>query len=97
MATHPQLFRNAITIIEPWEHVGINPQGEEVQASKNVAFMAQTIAYCDSYHVRWYCLCRPKGEYLQEVSFFLLLSLPPFSLFLSFAFTIPMLPDMILA
>ncbi|NEQ40323.1 MAG: hypothetical protein F6K40_30445 [Okeania sp. SIO3I5] len=48
LATHPQLFRNAITIIEPWEHVGINPQGEEVRASKNVAFMAQTIADCDS-------------------------------------------------
>ncbi|MGD1717388.1 hypothetical protein [Dapis sp. BLCC M172] len=46
LATHPQLFRNAITIIEPWEHVGINNQGEEVRASKNLAFMTQTI--CDS-------------------------------------------------
>lgn len=48
LATHPQLFRNAITIIEPWNHVGLNALGEEVRASKNVAFMAQTIADCDS-------------------------------------------------
>ncbi|MEO1375715.1 MAG: hypothetical protein AAFW70_15645, partial [Cyanobacteria bacterium J06635_10] len=45
---HPNLFRNAISIIEPWEHVGINHLGEEVRASKNVAFMAQKIADCDS-------------------------------------------------
>lgn len=48
LAQNPNLFRNAITIIEPWEHVGHNELGEEVQASKNVAFMAQKIADCDS-------------------------------------------------
>jgi hypothetical protein len=48
LATHPQLFRNAIMIIEPWNHVGTNDLGEEVRASKNVAFMAQAIADCDS-------------------------------------------------
>ncbi len=45
---NPQLFRNAITIIEPWEHVGVNPQGEDVRASLNVAYAAQKIADCDS-------------------------------------------------
>ncbi len=45
---HPNLFRNAISIIEPWEYVGINHLGEEVRASKNVAYMAQKIADCDS-------------------------------------------------
>jgi len=45
---HPALFRNAIAIIEPWEHVGKNPLGENVRASLNVAFIAQKIADCDS-------------------------------------------------
>lgn len=45
---NPQLFRNAITIIEPWEHVGYNPLGEHVRASINVAYLAQKIADCDS-------------------------------------------------
>ena len=48
LAQNPSLFRNAISIIEPWEHVGHNDLGEEVRASKNVAFMAQKIADCDS-------------------------------------------------
>jgi hypothetical protein len=45
---HPALFRNAIAIIEPWQHVGHNPLGEEVRASLNVAYIAQKIADCDS-------------------------------------------------
>lgn len=45
---HPSLFRNAIAIIEPWEHVGQNPLGEDVRASLNVAYIAQKIADCDS-------------------------------------------------
>jgi hypothetical protein len=45
---HPVLFRNAIAIIEPWEHVGCNPRGENVRASLNVAYIAQKIADCDS-------------------------------------------------
>ena len=44
----PQLFRNAIAIIEPWEHVGHNPQGEPVRASVNVAYIAQKLADCDT-------------------------------------------------
>ncbi|ELR97901.1 hypothetical protein [Gloeocapsa sp. PCC 73106] len=38
---YPRLFRNAITIIEPWEHVGYNHLGEEVRASLNVAYIAR--------------------------------------------------------
>ena len=45
---HPRLFRNAVAIIEPWQHVGQNPNGEEVRASVNVAYLAQKIADCDS-------------------------------------------------
>lgn len=45
---HPHLFRHALFIIEPWEHVGKNSLDEEVRASKNVAFLAQKIADCDS-------------------------------------------------
>lgn len=45
---HPSLFRKAITIIEPWEHVGVNATGEEVRASRNVAYIAQKVADIDS-------------------------------------------------
>ncbi|MDJ0718797.1 MAG: hypothetical protein QNJ54_31990 [Prochloraceae cyanobacterium] len=45
---HPHLFRHVLFIIEPWEHVGINNINEKVRASKNVAFIAQKIADCDS-------------------------------------------------
>ena len=45
---NPRLFRNAIAIIEPWEHVGYNLLGEHVRASINVAYIAQKIADCDS-------------------------------------------------
>ncbi len=45
---HPYLFRHALFIIEPWEHVGVNNFKEKVRASKNVAFIAQKIADCDS-------------------------------------------------
>ena len=45
---NPSLFRNSITIIEPWEHVGANALGEDVRASRNVAFIAQKVADMDS-------------------------------------------------
>ncbi len=45
---NPALFRNTISIIEPWEHVGNNSLGEKVRASLNVAYIAQKIADCDS-------------------------------------------------
>jgi len=45
---NPNLFRKSITIIEPWEHVGVNHKGEEVRASKNIAYIAQKVADIDS-------------------------------------------------
>ncbi len=48
LLVQPQLFRNAIAIIEPWEHVGHNPLGEPVRASLNAAYITQKIADCDS-------------------------------------------------
>lgn len=45
---NPQLYRNAMAIIEPWEHVGRNLMGEEVRASLNAAFLAQKLADLDS-------------------------------------------------
>jgi hypothetical protein len=45
---HPNLLRNCITIIEPWEHVGVNTLGEDVRASKNVAYIAQKVGDMDS-------------------------------------------------
>ncbi|NEP13373.1 MAG: hypothetical protein F6K14_24830 [Symploca sp. SIO2C1] len=48
LMTNPQLFRNTITIIEPWQHVGYNHLGEDVRASINVAYLGQNIADCDS-------------------------------------------------
>jgi hypothetical protein len=29
----PEIFRNSVSVIEPWENVGINLQGEAVRAS----------------------------------------------------------------
>lgn len=45
---HPNLLRKSITIIEPWEHVGVNALGEDVRASKNIAYIAQKVADMDS-------------------------------------------------
>lgn len=45
---HPNLLRKSIIIIEPWEHVGVNATGEDVRASKNVAYIAQKVADMDS-------------------------------------------------
>lgn len=45
---HPHLFRHAICILEPANHVGNNHCGEAVRASLNVACLAQMIADCDS-------------------------------------------------
>jgi len=48
LRSRPSLLRNAISIVEPWPHVGINALGEPVQASRNVALLAQVIADADS-------------------------------------------------
>jgi hypothetical protein len=44
----PEIFRNSVSVIEPWENVGINLQGEAVRASKNIAYILQQIADADT-------------------------------------------------
>ena len=44
----PEVYRHSVSILEPWKNVGINLQGEEVRASKNVAYILQQIADADS-------------------------------------------------
>lgn len=44
----PDVFRHSVSVIEPWKNVGINLQGEEVRASKNVAYVLQQVADADT-------------------------------------------------
>ncbi len=44
----PELYRNSVSIIEPWADVGINEAGEGVRASKNIAYILQQVADADS-------------------------------------------------
>lgn len=44
----PEIYRQSVSIIEPWPNVGINLQGEAVRASKNIAYILQQIADADS-------------------------------------------------
>ncbi len=44
----PEIFRQSVSIVEPWPNVGVNLQGETVRASKNVAYLLQQIADADS-------------------------------------------------
>ena len=44
----PELYRQSVSIIEPWPDVGTNPRGETVRASKNIAYMLQQIADADT-------------------------------------------------
>jgi len=48
LALHPGQIQNAVTIIEPWDHVGHNAAGEPLRASTNVAYVLQKVADCDS-------------------------------------------------
>jgi hypothetical protein len=48
LALNPLLLQNAVTIIEPWDHVGHNAAGEPLRASTNIAYLLQKIADCDS-------------------------------------------------
>jgi hypothetical protein len=48
LALHPLQLQNAVTIIEPWDHVGYNTASEPLRASTNVAYVLQKIADCDS-------------------------------------------------
>jgi hypothetical protein len=44
----PEVQRHSVSIVEPWPNVGINLQGEEVRASKNIAYILQQVADADS-------------------------------------------------
>jgi len=44
----PEIYRHSVSVVEPWENVGINLQGEEVRASKNIAYILQQIADADT-------------------------------------------------
>lgn len=44
----PEIYRNSVSVVEPWKNVGINLQGEEVRASKNIAYILQQVADADS-------------------------------------------------
>jgi hypothetical protein len=44
----PELYRQSVAIVEPWANVGINPLGESVRASKNIAYLMQQIADADT-------------------------------------------------
>jgi hypothetical protein len=44
----PELYRQSVSIIEPWRDVGVNPRGEPVRASKNVAYVLQQVADADT-------------------------------------------------
>ena len=44
----PDVYRHSVSVVEPWENVGINVQGEAVRASKNTAYILQQVADADS-------------------------------------------------
>ncbi len=44
----PEIYRHSVAVIEPWKNVGINLQGEEVRASKNIAYILQQVADADT-------------------------------------------------
>jgi hypothetical protein len=44
----PEIYRQSISVVEPWRHVGINLKGETVRASKNIAYILQQVADADT-------------------------------------------------
>jgi len=44
----PEVYRQSVHVVEPWENVGINLQGEAVRASKNIAYILQQVADADT-------------------------------------------------
>ena len=44
----PELYRQSVSVIEPWPNVGTNPRGETVRASKNIAYVLQQVADADT-------------------------------------------------
>ena len=48
LLNNANMIKNAISIIEPSDHVGENNEGEGVRASSNIAYICRIIADCDS-------------------------------------------------
>eukprot|EP00727_Mastigamoeba_balamuthi_P007952 m51a1_g3778 hypothetical protein (634) ;mRNA; r:153097-156209 len=48
IALTPFTSRNSVSIIEPFEHVGLGEDGRGVRASKNIAYLLQLVANCDA-------------------------------------------------
>jgi hypothetical protein len=44
----PEIYRQSVSVIEPWRDVGTNPRSEPVRASKNVAYVCQQVADADT-------------------------------------------------
>lgn len=44
----PEIYHHSISVVEPWKNVGINIQGEDVRASKNIAYIMQQVADADT-------------------------------------------------
>jgi len=44
----PDIYRHTVSIIEPWPNVGTNQRGEQVRASKNIAYVLQQVADADT-------------------------------------------------
>jgi GMP synthase-like glutamine amidotransferase len=44
----PDIYRHSVSIIEPWPNVGTNQRGEQVRASKNIAYVLQQVADADT-------------------------------------------------
>jgi GMP synthase-like glutamine amidotransferase len=44
----PELYRQSVSVIEPWPNVGTNQRGEKVRASKNLAYVLQQVADADT-------------------------------------------------
>lgn len=46
--SNSNIIKNAVSIIEPSDHVGENNDGEGVRASSNIAYICRMVADCDS-------------------------------------------------
>ena len=48
LLTMPEIYRQSVAIVEPWDSVGTNALGEPVRASKNIAYVLQQVADADT-------------------------------------------------
>ena len=48
LLTMPEIYRQSVAVVEPWNSVGTNALGEPVRASKNVAYVLQQVADADT-------------------------------------------------